>query len=261
VICLNKKLILLDIDGTIFDNTNRCIPPSTISAIKKAKENGHEIVIATGRAYFMLYSITEIMPLVDHFILINGQHIIANKEVIYEDTIKEKVMEGIISVLKKMNITYGFQSAYAEAISDINDKVKETFVEMNLNLPPKNTDFYTKEKVYQMWCFCSPEEAVVLRGKFPTFEFIKWMSEGYDIIKKGQSKGKGLIKLINHLGFDLADTISIGDGDNDIELSKTAGIGIAMGNATNALKAVSDYVTDDIDKDGLYNALKHFEII
>jgi Cof subfamily protein (haloacid dehalogenase superfamily) len=258
---MKKKLILLDIDGTVFDNNKRCIHPSTITAIKEAKAKGHEIVIATGRAYFMLYSISEIMPLIDHFVLINGQHVISNNDVIYEDTIKVETMEEITSELKNMNITYGFQSAYAEAISDINDDIKSTFMEMNLNLPPRNSSFYTEEKVYQMWCFCSLEEADVLRGKFPSFEFIKWMSAGYDIIKKGQSKGKGLIKLAKHLRFDLEDTISIGDGDNDIELSKTAGIGIAMGNATNALKAASDYITDDIDKDGIYNALKHFEII
>lgn len=258
---MKKKLILLDIDGTIFENINEYIPKSTIKAIKQAKANGHEIVIATGRAYFMMYSITEIMPLINHFILINGQHIIANNEVIYEDTIKVSKMEELTKALKDLNITYGFQSAYSEAISDIDNKIIDTFKELALALPPRNPSFYNEEKVYQMWCFCSPEEADILRKQFPEFDFIKWMSSGYDIIKKGQSKGKGVITLAKHLDIDLADTISIGDGDNDIEMNQIAGIGIAMGNATQRLKDASDYVTDRIEEDGLYNALRHFGII
>lgn len=258
---MNKKLILLDIDGTVYDNGNRCIHPKTIQAIKDAKNNGHEVVIATGRAYFMLYSITEIMPLIDHYILINGQHIISHNEVIYEDTIKVSKMEEIIKSLKDMNIKYGFQSAYKEAISDIDDNIKETFIEMNLHIPQTNSKFYNDEKVYQMWCFATPEQIEQLEIEFPEFDFVKWLSAGYDIIKKGQSKGKGIKKIADHLGIDIKDTISIGDGDNDIEMNIAAGIGIAMGNATDKLKAVSDYITDDVDKDGIYNALKHYGII
>ena len=52
-----------------------------------------------------------------------------------------------------------------------------------------------------------------------------------------------------------------GDGDNDIELMEVAKIGVAMGNGTENLKKVSDYVTDDIEKDGIYNALVKLEII
>jgi hypothetical protein len=63
------------------------------------------------------------------------------------------------------------------------------------------------------------------------------------------------------LGYDILDTISIGDGDNDIEMIQTSGIGIAMGNATERLKEVSDYITDNVDEDGVYKALQYFKVI
>ena len=114
---MEKKLILFDVDGTLYDNSARSIPASTISALKQLKIKGHELVVATGRSYFMLYSIEEIKSLFDHFILINGQHIIANKQVIYEDAVEKAKLAALISSMADMNITYGFQSAYSEAIS------------------------------------------------------------------------------------------------------------------------------------------------
>jgi len=258
---MDKKLILFDVDGTLYDNANRCIRPLTLEAIAKLKALGHEIVIATGRAYFMLEALKAILPLVSHFILINGQHIIANGKVIYEDTIEETKVENLISSLKELNITYGFQSSHSEAISDLNNNVEESFVKLDLNVPPQNKDFHKMQKVYQMWCFCTPEQAKIVEAKNPDFTFVKWLSEGYDIIKKGQSKGKGLKKLLDYLQFPKEHVIAFGDGDNDIEMLDIAGLGIAMGNATENLKAVSDYVTRNVDDDGIYYALKHFNII
>lgn len=258
---LKKKLILLDIDGTIVDNDKKIIHPSTIKALELLKQNNHELVIASGRAYFMLYSIQEIMHLINHYILINGQHIISRNSTIYEDTINFFSLEKLIRNLNEKNITYGFESAYKEAISEINSRVTQAFTDLNLNLPPVNGEFYKEQKVHQMWCFCDEKDIEELKKDNPEFDFVRWTTVGCDIIKKGQSKGKGLKFLIEELGMDIEDVIAIGDGDNDIEMVKMAGLGIAMGNATEKLKAVSDYVTDHISNDGFYKAFKYFGLI
>lgn len=258
---MKKKTILFDVDGTLYDNANKGMRLSSVKALELLKSHSHEIVIATGRAYFMLYSIKEIEHLVDHYILINGQYIIAHNKVIYEDVMTIDEIESLITVLKELGIVYGFESSHNEAISELNENVKRTFEEMDLNLPPKDKDFYKLNKVYQMWCFCTPEQASVLESRFPNFAFVRWLTSGYDIIKKGQSKGKGLRKLSAHLDCDLEDFIAFGDGDNDIEMINEAGLGIAMGNATESLKKVADYITCDVSEDGIYKALKHFKLI
>lgn len=258
---MEKKLILLDIDGTIVDNKNRIIPESTKIALKKLKENKHELVIATGRAYFMLYTIEEIKELIDHYILINGQHIISHGNTIYEDTVNMFDIERLIYSMKKRNIVYGFQSACSEAISEVNEKSLEAFHDLNLNVPKENKDYYKEEKVHQMWCFCSEEEAMLLRNENPEFDFIKWTTVGYDIIKKGKSKGNAVDILVELLKHDIKNVIAIGDGDNDVEMIEKAGIGIAMGNATDKLKSVADVITDDIYSDGFYKAFHDLGLI
>ena len=59
----------------------------------------------------------------------------------------------------------------------------------------------------------------------------------------------------------MEETIAFGDGGNDITMIEHAAIGVAMGNANKEVKEIADYITDDVDNNGIYNALKHFNII
>ena len=76
-----------------------------------------------------------------------------------------------------------------------------------------------------------------------------------------QTKPKLKIIVNKYLNISKAECIAFGDGHNDAEMVKFVGLGIAMGNALEKVKVASDYVTSDIDDDGIYNALKHFNII
>ena len=67
--------------------------------------------------------------------------------------------------------------------------------------------------------------------------------------------------ICHHYGIRQEDTIAFGDGGNDIEMLQWAGIGIAMGNAGEETRAAADYVTDDVEKDGLWKAFEHFGLI
>ena len=66
---------------------------------------------------------------------------------------------------------------------------------------------------------------------------------------------------MRHYGWTREQTIAFGDGGNDADMLAFAGIGVAMGNATEPAKAAADYITDDVDHDGIMNALKHFNVL
>ena len=66
---------------------------------------------------------------------------------------------------------------------------------------------------------------------------------------------------VDKFGFDKKQTMAFGDGANDAQMLKYCNIGVAMGNGVEITKTLADYVTDDVNKDGVYKALKHFEII
>ncbi len=66
---------------------------------------------------------------------------------------------------------------------------------------------------------------------------------------------------MDHYMISQPETMAFGDGENDIDMIRFAGIGVAMGNGIPALQKAADYVTDDIDEDGIANALHHFGLI
>ena len=90
---------------------------------------------------------------------------------------------------------------------------------------------------------------------------INWFNEAFDILNKDGDKTNGMIALLEHYHISKDEVMAFGDGNNDVEMIKFAKIGVAMGNATEACKQASDYVTSDMDDDGIYKALKHFNII
>lgn len=252
-----QRLILLDIDGTLYDNKNSRIPPSTIAAIRRLKDLGkHELAIATGRAPFMLGAVAEILPLFDYFVMINGQYITDREHVVYRQPLDTDRFLRLITGLRQRKIAYGFESAAAHALSASDPLAIAAFAGLALALPPVNPDFFTTHDIYQGWMFCKRPQARLVAADYPEFTFIRWMDVGYDILPVGASKGLGMKKLADYLQIAADNIIAIGDGDNDFEMIRDAGIGVAMGNATGKVKAVADLVTDDVGADGLYKAFK-----
>ena len=258
---MNKKMIIFDIDETLVDNKNKCIWPSTIKALKKLKENGHDIVIASGRNKSLLFTIEKIKKYIDHYVLINGQQILVNGKSIYDNTFKKEDIERIINDLEKNDIPYGLMSDDDVYMNKANDDVNYSYALFGLDKPKIDKDYYKSKDIYQIWCFGSNAEVEQIAKGYKDFKFISWGSYGYDVLPINASKASSIKILASHLGINMKDTVAIGDGLNDIEMIKECGIGIAMGNANEKLKEVADYVTDDISKDGLYKAFKHFNLL
>lgn len=92
-------------------------------------------------------------------------------------------------------------------------------------------------------------------------DYIRITDDQYEILLKDHSKGTGLLKASQYYHTSTDNCYAFGDSNNDTEMIKAAGHGIAMGNACDELKSIADYVTTDVDEDGIMNALKHFKLI
>ena len=88
-----------------------------------------------------------------------------------------------------------------------------------------------------------------------------WNDTGIDIIPKDGGKSAGIRQYLDLLGIDRSESMAFGDGENDIDMLEFVGVGVAMGNADDAVKAAADYVTDTVDNDGIAKALQHFGLI
>jgi Cof subfamily protein (haloacid dehalogenase superfamily) len=257
------KAIFFDIDGTLFSHASHTIPASTDKALKKLKEKGILIFIATGRHTSELKNIPLNQYHFDAFITLNGQYCYNNDKVIYEKPVDKN---DVITILKeienrpfpcymigedKMYINYLTQN-----VIDIQNSIA--------SIIPEVIDLNTliNKPIYQIGPFeTSEEQEAHLLSKLKNCQSTRWHDLAIDILHKIGGKQNGIQAILEEYNIKIEETMAFGDGNNDAEMFEFVNISVAMGNAKEELKKCATYITDDIDHDGIYNALIHFDLI
>ena len=144
-------------------------------------------------------------------------------------------------------------------INRIDDKVKISQKLINFADPPVvPAETALHNDIYQLMAFVGPEQERTLMDSLPHCDSTRWNPYFIDVVPAGGSKRLGIDAMIRAHGIDLAETMAFGDGQNDIEMLRHAGIGVAMGNAADEVKRAADYVTTGVDRAGIAKALRHF---
>lgn len=246
-------LILFDIDETLYFNDEKKIPESTLIALERLHQAGHTLAIATGRAPFELVEEVKSLPF-DLFILANGQVVIRNDEIIYENAIDKAVVDDLLQSANDAGVFLGFNSASHSSVTGLTPTLTVAFQKYYTQLPQVVPNADDHETIYQIW-YLSEDISAVSSQFADRLKFLPWLTNGADVVPSGASKAAGLTEALAVLGDIMPSKIVFfGDGLNDVELMQMADVGIAMGNAVEPLKTVADFVTKDIDDDGIFYA-------
>ena len=257
----HRKVIFMDLDGTIIDHSINDVPKSTLKTIKQLKEQGHTLVIATGRPPCLFYGIEKTLE-IDTFIAANGRYVSYKGKVIYADYIDPMIVSQFVNDMTSKNIEVGFESVDKYAIHHMFSDLPKLFSDYyHIELPMEIHNFHLKNNVLQMIIYYDKKDFSHISDKYPMLDFNVSCPYGIDINNIGGMKEVGMRKIIDITGVNARDTIAIGDGYNDISMIYEANIGIAMGNACAELKEQADYVTDTCNNDGFYKAFKHLKLI
>ena len=257
------KALFFDIDGTLMDIKTHKVPESTVRALLEAKERGNKIFIATGRSHTIVEIPGLPKEIIDGFVTLNGAVCLAGDIPVSLSKIPAETVKEFSDICIERNFTNLFITIDGMRVANGNERF-ETGFRQYFNLDPITaTDFASimTREVYQMTAFFTGETEQELRSRFPQLEFNRWFPTFADITCKGVDKAMGIAVMSKHFGFDIADTIAFGDGGNDIPMLKKAATGVAMGNASDEVKANADLVTARVDNDGIYKALKTLRII
>ena len=251
-----KKIIFFDIDRTLYDPDIQGIPASTIEALKKLRKNKDvEIAIATGRAFYMLHIIEEIIEYFDIFITINGQIIIKDGVTIYRNPIPKEQVNCVVEMFEEYDLKYGFLGEFDETLNIVDEKGKLAFEHVNMKLPRIDPHFYKDNDIFQMWSFCERSLHSTFREKFENLEVVSWLGDGFDVMSGGMSKKEGIKKILEMENIKLENSYAIGDGDNDIEMLDFIPNSVCMDNGTELAKQHAKFLTSDIKDDGVLKAL------
>lgn len=256
------KAVFFDIDGTLLSFDTHKVPTSTEKAIQKLKSKGIKVIVSTGRS---INSLDHIKYLdFDGFITFNGGYCITKDgDVLFRKGIHATDIKSLIDHAEQHEVSFSLMSEHEISIFKVTPKIASMYELLNLPVPQQRSyaDF-DMASVLQTNIFIQPEEQeTFMNTVMPNSVANRWTPLFADVNPLGQSKQVGIDVFIDHFDIDIKQTMSFGDGGNDITMLKHTAYGIAMGNANPEVKAIADYITDDVDNDGIFNALAHFEVI
>lgn len=260
---MSKKYLFFDVDSTLYSHKTNSIPKSAIEAIKKAKQNGHVIVLATGRSKLLTATLGIFDDIdFDYFVTINGTLVLDKKDnIIFSLPCHKPSIKKVLDLVDKYKLNLAFINKDDYYLYKDEDKRSHLgYDPLHITIPFKKQ--YQGENIYQMNLFCEDEYLPYFLNETSKYlSYSKLNDYGYDIYAKDQTKATGIKHLINYLNVNIENTIAFGDGHNDQEMIEFCNIGVAMGNALPKVKEVSNYITDDIDNDGIYKAMKYLKLI
>ena len=244
------------------------ISPKVKDAVRRAMEKGAKFTIATGRAFDSTLPFAQELRINAPLICYQGGLIqdLLSGQVIHEQSVPLPLGQEIIRFTRQkglhLNVYVDDGRAYVERMTP-EARYYTGIAEAPVHPVGDLLAFLDRDPM-KFIIVLSDEETtepliaelrVLFAGRM---RFVKSYSRFVEGIPLGVSKGHALARLADHLGLSLEKTIGIGDNDNDLELVKRAGLGVAMGNASPAVKAASDYVAPSVDEEGVVEVIERF---
>lgn len=252
--------VFFDIDGTLVSHETNCVPPSARTALALLERQGIRRIIATGRHLSEIETLPMEGLTFDGYLMLNGQLCYdKNKNLIYGNPLEGESLQTLVSLFDEKAFPIMFIEKDRMYINFINDVVRIAQESMSAWMP--EIDTYRGNTVYQAVAFVTAEQKALLSKKLPDCRIAQWMALAVDIVPQASGKAAAVDRYLKYLGAEQAGTMAFGDGSNDVDMLKFVDIGVAVGNSEQHVQEAADYVTDHIDRDGIYNALIHFGVI
>ncbi len=259
---LNIRVVFFDIDGTLFSHTLGAVPQSARDALAELRASGIKTVIATGRHKIDLGALPTSDLSFDGYIALNGQMILdGSMHLIAGTPINAAEAEILTMAFKAKKIPFLIQTENKKYMNFIDGLTQEAVDRGEFILPEPSAYDAEGEAIFQLCAFVSDENRSLLDSVLDECNITSWSPIGIDIVPKGGGKSVGIGKFLEAEGIDRSQTMAFGDGENDVDMLGFVQVGVAMGNGCDHVKEIADYVTSDIDDDGIANGLRHFGLI
>lgn len=271
------KLIALDLDGTLLNNKKQ-LSKQNLEAMTACIERGIYVVPATGRTVEGIPEAFKGLPGVRYAITLNGGSVIdiETKQIIAERKLDNQKTLELLDIISEYHVMYdvyidgrgiseerfyyhldefGVSPELQELVKTtrrVKPSIKEHVRETGVPVEKINLYFNNLEDRKRL-------REVLIQD--PNIIVTSSLENNLEINALGATKGQGLLRLASHLGVGIDETMACGDGENDVTMIQTAGIGVAMANGDEELKAIADFVTASNEEDGVAQAIRRFALI
>ena len=270
---MNKKLIFLDIDGTLTSPGSNVPPESALKAIEAAREAGHKVFLCTGRNYDMLSPLLR-YNCFDGAVASSGGYVFYGDEVLYDCPMTEEQKDTALRLFKEYGVfrtVEAVDGSYCdEGLSDFLNESSggnselvrwRKALESDLGIRPMAE--YDGRPIYKVVFMCKDvsQLAPAIEALEKDFFFlVQDMAAANclngELVNRKFDKGLGVRRVCEALGYDIADTVGFGDSMNDLEMIETVGTSVCMANGSPKLQKMSDIVCPAVEEDGLAKAFR-----
>jgi hypothetical protein len=275
---MNKKLIFLDIDGTLTSPGSNVPPESALEAIRLAREEGHKVFLCTGRNYDMLSPLLK-YGCFDGAVASSGGYVFCGDEVIYDCPMTEEQTETAMRLFKEQGVFRTVEArdgSYCdEGLSDFLNESSggnsellrwRKALEKDLGIRPMAE--YDGRPIYKVVFMCRDvsQLAPAIEALEKDFFFlVQDMAAANclngELVNRKFDKGLGVRRVCEALGYPIEDTVGFGDSMNDLEMIDTVAVAVCMENGSPQLKKRSDIICPAVEDDGLAHAFRKLGLV
>ena len=261
---MTYKLIAADMDGTLLTNDKR-ITPRTADAIRRATEAGAIFCLSTGRPLCSVRRYLDQLGLSSPVIACNGAIIVSpgDGRALYEQGLEPDDARKIWALSRRFGTTVTAWARDRLLVSELNERI-DGYTRLNGQTPTVIEDFdaLADGGLTKMLWIDEPdrikEYIAAIDGQLPGVNYCTSSPRFLEFFDGRVSKARAMERLGGLLGVAREEMIAIGDGENDLPMLTAAGLGVAMGNAADSIKAVCGYVTASNEDDGVAEVIDRF---
>lgn len=255
------KAVFFDIDGTLVPFGSRMLD-STLESLYALQRSGVKVIVASGRPKYLIDNVRGFN--FDAWVCCNGAHATIGDRTVCSIPIARESIVKVAQIAASKRIPIYLFGAEKAGVNYMNEEAER--LRKLINLPMQEVVDVVKmaesEPIYESTVYVTlEEERNILHPEVSDVEYTRWNPYFTDVNPKGLSKATAMKAVLDHFGISISESMAFGDGGNDIQMIAAAGVGVVMANASDEVKSHADYITLDVDNDGVTAALKHFSLI
>ena len=251
------KAAFFDVDGTLLSYKTKQVCPSAKAAIAALQAQGILCIVATGRHMIQMSKLPVADIPFDAYVMLNGQLVLDKEQnVLFGVPIEGRAKEFLVEKFNDHTYPAVLVERDQMYLNCVTDHVLDVNKRMSIALLPLSD--YRGGDIYQICAYLRPEDEYLVEPIKEDCVLTGWHYGGKDIIAGGGGKMIGIKRYLDMIGIKPEETIAFGDAENDLDMIRFAGIGVAMGNASPKLKELADDICGHVAEEGIYHyCLEH----
>ncbi|MDE6956254.1 MAG: Cof-type HAD-IIB family hydrolase [Oscillospiraceae bacterium] len=255
------KAIFFDVDGTLVSFQTHRASDAVLDGLARLREKGIKLFLATGRHQVMIAPLRARFDF-DGYVTLSGQYCFAGGKILRRVPIEPAGVAELVAAAQSNAFSCVFLEGEEIYINCSNQYTVQFMEDLCLPMPPVAHPSRALEgELFQAVTFLTRDREHLLLDRAPHLKTTRWHPNFLDVIPSAGGKDLGMDAILEHFHIAPEEAMAFGDGENDLSMLRHAGIGVAMGSASEFVKSQADYVTGSVDEEGILAALTRFGLL